>query len=106
MQEESCASTVATAAPADIHMEQENENRIQNDVDDGADERGHHAQHRVSLCGDEIVHSHGKQGEKGAAGINGQIGVRIGEGGVARSEPAKQQILGEKEQDGEHGRTE
>ena len=32
-----------------------------------------------------------------------QIGIRIGEGSITRSEPAKQQILGEKEQDGEHG---
>ena len=78
----------------DIHVEQENENRIQNDIDDGADERGHHAQHGMALRGDKILHPHGKQGEKGAAGINGQIGIRIGEGSITRSEPAKQQILG------------
>ena len=84
-------------------MEQEDEHRIQDDIDDGSDEGGHHSQHGMPLGGDEIIHSHGKQGEKGAAGIDGKINVRVGKGRFARAEPAEQQILRQKKQHRQHG---
>ena len=85
------------SSSCDIHMEQENEDRIQNDVDDGADQRGYHTKHGMSLGGDEIIHPHGEQGEKCAAGVDRQIGIRVGEGSLAGAEPAEQQVLGQKE---------
>ena len=55
---------------------------------------GYHSKHGISLGGDEIIHAHGQQGEKSAAGVNGQIDIRIGIGNVTGAEPAQKHSFG------------
>ena len=85
----------------DIHVKAKHEERVQDDVQNGADQRGGHAKSRKALGGDKIIHAGGKQGKKSSAGVNSQIGVSIGKCSLAGTEPDQKLILGQQKQKGQ-----
>ena len=93
------------------HPQDEDENRIQDDVDDGTDDGCQHADFCEALGGDEGVHAEHDHHKDGAEDVDTGVGQCIGQGDRAGTEEAKQgrrecikhdgQYEGEAHQDGE-----
>ena len=93
-------------SPRYPHIQAENKNGVQNDVEDGPQHHGGHTQPGEALGDEKTVHAGGHQGKEGAGGVDGQVGVGVAEGGVAGPEPPEQLPLHQQEQagqpDGQH----
>lgn len=84
--------TVAMAAPPDAHVQRENENRVEDDVDHPADQGRHHADPGKALRLDEIVQAQAGLEENGAQAVNAQIVLGVGKRCRARAEQQKQRL--------------
>ena len=82
--------------PLNAHSPDENEQRIQNDVEHRADQRGHHADPREALRVDIAVEPQAGHDENGAGHIDRQIAVGKRPGGVAGPERIEQGPLEQK----------
>ena len=69
-QETAWEITVASAPPFDAHAHSEDKDRVQDDVDHGSDQYGEHTGFRISLCGDEHIHSKCHLDENGSDGVD------------------------------------
>ena len=76
----------------DAHVQRENENRVENDVDHPADQGRHHADSGKALRIDEIVQAQTGLKEKGAEAVNAQIILGIGKRRLACAEQQKQRF--------------
>ena len=83
--------------PGHVHVEGEDKDGIQHDVEHRPQHHRGHAQAGVALGDEEAVHAGGHEGEEGAGGVDGQIGVGIAESGLTGAEPAEQLPLGQQE---------
>ena len=72
--------TVATAAPIMPHLKTEDEDRVEDDVDDSARQRGDHGELRVAVGTDDGVHGLPEHIERNAQGDIEEIFLRVAEG--------------------------
>ena len=79
--------------PRDVHAEGKNKNRIQHNIHHCPDNCGQHSKPREPLSCNEVVHAHGKQSEKGAGSINGQIRIRIRKNIRTGAEPSQKLLF-------------
>ena len=71
---------------ARAESESEDEDRVQYDVENGADGNGQHTEPRVPLRVDERVHARDDHREEGAEQVDPQVGERIGKRGFRGAE--------------------
>lgn len=84
------------------HSQYEDENRIQDDVDDRADDGRQHADFCEALGRDKWVHAEHDHHEDGAEDVNAGVGQRIWQRDVACTEKAKQGRRERIKHDGQH----
>ncbi len=68
------------------HMKDKDEDGVQNNIDNGADEGGHHADLGKALGGDKGVHAQNQQHKDRTQNINAAVGKGIGQGSVTGTE--------------------
>ena len=89
--------------PRHPQVQQEDKHRIQGDIQGRPQHHRGHTQSGEALSDQKTVHPGGHQGEKGAGGIDGEVGIGVAEGGRAGPEPPQHMLFQQKEQGGQGG---
>ena len=84
--------------PLDSHIQHKDEHGVQDDIHHCAQPHRHHADLGKALRIDKGVHAQAHHNEKGAAEVDGEVGVGIGKGGLTGAEEIEHRAL-EQEKD-------
>ena len=74
-------------------IQHKDKQRVQRDVDHGAQQHGHHPLAAEALGIDKVVHSQPHHHKQAAAEIDGDVAVRVREGDVAGAKGVKQRLF-------------